>query len=136
MEIITIGFIIILNLAAIVILYKSLGNIEIKNKIVITVIGILLMYIILYIICSIGSKGIEENIVQASRQILIFAFLPINLIFIITPIFIQIRRLKEKDLTDEKFKWKIIIYLAIGIVLLAIECMYINDIQTGIQSFK
>ncbi len=136
MEIITIGFIVILNLVAITILYRSLGNIEIKNKIAITIIGILLMYIILYVIYNISSKGIESAVVQASRQMIIFAFLPINLICIATPILMQIRKLKEKDLTNEKFKKKIIIYFIIAIVILVIECIYIKDIQTGIQSFK
>ena len=136
MEIITIGFIVILNLVAITILYRSLGNIEIKNKIAITIIGILLMYIILYVIYNISSKGIESAVVQASRQMIIFAFLSINLICIATPILMQIRKLKEKDLTNEKFKKKIIIYFIIAIVILVIECIYIKDIQTGIQSFK
>ena len=136
MEIITIGFIVILNLVAITILYRSLGNIEIKNKIAITIIGILLMYIILYVIYNISSKGIESAVVQASRQMIIFAFLPINLICIATPILMQIRKLKEKDLTNEKFKKKIIIYFIIAIVILVIECIYIKDIQTGIAKFE
>ena len=136
MEIITIGFIVILNLVAITILYRSLGNIEIKNKIAITIIGILLMYIILYVIYNISSKGIESAVVQASRQMIIFAFLPINLICIATTILMEIRKIKEKELTNEKFKKKIIIYFIIAIVILVIECIYIKDIQTGIQSFK
>ena len=94
------------------------------------------MYIILYVIYNISSKGIESAVVQASRQMIIFAFLPINLICIATPILMQIRKLKEKDLTNEKFKKKIIIYFIIAIVILVIECIYIKDIQTGIQSFK
>ena len=68
MEIITIAFIIILNIVAISIVLKSLGGIEIKNKIAITLLGVILMYAILYIIYNISSANVDKNIITASRQ--------------------------------------------------------------------
>lgn len=136
MEVVTIGFIIILNLAAIMIFYKSLGKIETKNKIVISAIGILLMYIILYIIYNIASNGVDEKIVTASRQIIIFTFLPINIICMITPIAMQLRKLKQEEIDEDKFKRKIILFVIISIIIFIFECMYIKDIQTGIAKFE
>lgn len=133
MEIITIGFIIILNIVAIYILYKSLGKIEIKNKIIIMVIGILLMYVILYITCYISSLSINRGVASSSRQLLIFTFLPINIISILTPIIRQMGRLKQKEITNEILKKKLILHIIIGIIIIVIEGMYIKDIQKGIE---
>lgn len=136
MEIVTIGFIVILNLISIFILYKSLGNIETKNKLAITIIGTILMYIILYTLYGISSKGIEEKIVDASRQIIIFTFLPINVICIITPIIMQLKKHKLKEKNSESIKYKIILFLIIGIIILIIEGNYIKNIQIGIENFN
>ena len=49
METAIIAFIIIINLATILVVYKSLSNIELKNKIILIVIGEIVMYVILFI---------------------------------------------------------------------------------------
>lgn len=136
MEIITIAFIIILNIVAISIVYKSLGEIEIKNKIAITLLGLILMYAILYIMYNISSADVDKNIIASSRQLILFTFLPINLICILLPILLQIKKLKNKDIDETKFKYKVILFIVIGIVILFIESMYIKDIQQGIENFS
>lgn len=136
MEFITIGFIVILNIVAIFIFYKSLGKMEIKNKLAITLLGWILMYIILYILYGISSNGVEEIVAKASKQLLIFAFLPINIVCTGVPMMIQFRKLKGKEIKNEQFKNKMIILGIIAIIILIIECIYIKDIQKGIEQFK
>ena len=136
MEIITIAFIIILNIVAISIVLKSLGDIEIKNKIAITLLGVILMYAILYIIYNISSANVDKNIITASRQLILFAFLPINILCILVPILLQFKKLKNKEINEPKFKFKIILFIIIGIIILFIENMYIKDIQHGIENFN
>lgn len=136
MKFITIGFIIILNIVAIFIFYKSLGKMEIKNKLAITLLGWILMYIILYILYGISSNGVEEIVAKASKQLLIFAFLPINIVCAGVPMMIQFRKLKGKEIKSEQFKNKMIILGIIAIIILIIECIYIKDIQKGIEQFK
>lgn len=136
MEIITIGFILIINIVAIIIFYKSLGEIDVKSKIIILLAGVILMYTLLYIIYSISSSGIEAKVAQASKQILIFTFLPINIMCTITPIMVQFKKLKQEDINNDKFKKKVILYTLIGVLILIIECIYIKDIQRGIEKFK
>ncbi len=80
MEIITISFIVILNLAAIACLYKILGRIEIKNKMVIIGICLIAMYSILFVIYSLSTIGMDGNIANTSRQVVLFTFLPVNVI--------------------------------------------------------
>ena len=136
MEIITIAFIIILNIVAISIVYKSLGEIEIKNKIAITLLGLILMYAILYIMYNISSADVDKNIIASSRQLILFTFLPINLLCTLLPILLQIKKLKNKDIDETKFKYKVILFIVIGIVILFIESLYIKDIQQGIENFS
>ena len=136
MEIITIAFIIILNIVAISIVLKSLGDIEIKNKIAITLLGVILMYAILYIIYNISSANVDKNIITASRQLILFTFLPINILCILVPILLQFKKLKNKEINEQKFKFKIILFIIIGIIILFIENMYIKDIQHGIENFN
>lgn len=136
MEVITIAFILILNIVAISIVYKSLGEIEIKNKIVITALGVLLMYVVLFIIYNISSAKVDESIISSSRQLILFTFLPINLLCILLPILLQIRKLKNKDIDETKFKFKVALFIVIGIVILFIESMYIKDIQLGIKNIS
>ena len=136
MEIITIAFIIILNIVAISIVLKSLGDIEIKNKIAITLLGVILMYAILYIIYNISSANVDKYIITASRQLILFTFLPINILCILVPILLQFKKLKNKEINEPKFKFKIILFIIIGIIILFIENMYIKDIQHGIENFN
>ena len=117
-------------------MYKSLGEIEIKNKIAITLLGLILMYAILYIMYNISSADVDKNIIASSRQLILFTFLPINLICILLPILLQIKKLKNKDIDETKFKYKVILFIVIGIVILFIESMYIKDIQQGIENFS
>ena len=76
METAIIAFIIIINLATILVVYKSLSNIELKNKIILIVIGEIVMYVILFILYGISSSGVNETVVNNSRQIILFTILP------------------------------------------------------------
>lgn len=137
MEEITIGFIILLNIVAMGALYQAIGNkVSILNRIVMTAFGVLLMYILLFIVYSISSLKQDKIIVNAARQIILFTILPINIMCIMRPIIIQIRKFGDKEIKQDKFNKKILIYGIIAIVILIIEFSYIRDIQNGIYAFK
>ncbi len=135
MKFITIGLIIIMNLVSIGILYKSLGKLEIKNKLIITIVSLIIMYLLIFVIYSISSVNADKGIVKASRQIILFTFLPINTMCIMSTIATQMRKLKDKEIDEEKFKKKVALYAIIGVIILIIEISYIKDIQAGIARF-
>ena len=137
MEIITIGFIVILNIAAIGAMYQVIGNnIPTSNRIAITLVGSIVMYVLIYIIYSVSSVGRDQNIAEAARQLILFTLLPINTFCIMRPIAIQLRKLGDKDIKEDRFTRKLIIYGIIGLIILIVEFMYIKDIQAGIARFK
>ena len=135
MEIIINVFIAILNFAAILVIYKSLSHIEMKNRILLIIIGEMLMYIILFIIYGISSTDIDETIVNSSRQIMIFTFLPINVIGIELPLLLTLKKFQQKDIKEEIFKKRMLFSLIISIIILIIEFCYIKDLQRGVNEF-
>ena len=135
MEIIINVFIAILNFAAILVIYKSLSHIEMKNRILLIIIGEMLMYIILFIIYGISSTDIDETIVNSSRQIMIFTFLPINVIGIELPLLLTLKKFQQKDIKEEIFKKRMLFSLIISIIILIIEFCYIKDLQIGMNEF-
>ena len=133
MEIIINVFIAILNFAAILVIYKSFSHIEMKNRILLIIIGEMLMYIILFIIYGISSTDIDETIVNSSRQIMIFTFLPINVIGIELPLLLTLKKFQQKDIKEEIFKKRMLFSLIISIIILIIEFCYIKDLQRGMN---
>ena len=130
-----IAFIVIINLASIFVIYKVLSNIELKNKIILVVIGEIVMYVILFIVYGISSAGVNETIVNSSRQIILFTFLPINIICIELPIMLSLKKLQQGDIDNDKFNRRMAITLIIGIIILILEFNYIKNIQAGISNF-
>lgn len=130
-----IAFIVIINLASIFVIYKVLSNIELKNKIILVVIGEIVMYVILFIVYGISSAGVNETIVNSSRQIILFTFLPINIICIELPIMLSLKKLQQGDIDNDKFNRRMAKTLIIGIIILILEFNYIKNIQTGISNF-
>ena len=135
MNIALIAFMIIINLASAFVIFKVLSNIELKNKIILIAIGEIVMYVILFVVYGISSVGVNETIVNASRQIIIFTFLPINIICIELPIMLSFKKLQQGDIDNNKFKTRMAISIIIGIIILILEFNYIKDIQDGISNF-
>ena len=135
MNTVLIAFIIIINLASAFVIFKVLSNIELKNKLILVAIGEIAMYIILFVVYGISSSGIDETIVNSSRQIIIFTILPINIICIELPIMLALKKLQQGDIDNNKFNKRIIIYLVITLLILILEFNYIKNTQTEISDF-
>ncbi len=135
METAIIAFIVIMNLASILVIFKALSNIELKNKIILFAIGEIVMYVILYIVYSISSAGANELVVNSSRQIILFTLLPINIVCLEFPLMLTLKKLQQGDIVDSQFKKRMIICLIVCIIVLVLEFIYIKDIQAGISNF-
>lgn len=135
METAIIAFIVIMNLASILVIFKALSNIELKNKIILVAIGEIVMYVILYIVYSISSAGANELVVNSSRQIILFTLLPINIVCLEFPLMLTLKKLQQGDIDDSQFKKRMTICLIVCIIVLVLEFVYIKDIQGGISNF-
>ena len=130
-----IAFIIVINLASIFVIYKALSNIDLKNKLILVAIGEIVMYVILFIVYGISSRGANEMVVNSSRQIILFTFLPINIICIELPIMLSLKKLQQGDIDNNKFKRRIVITLIVAIIILILEFNYIKNMQNDLSNF-
>lgn len=135
MEIAIIAFILIMNLASILVIYKVLSNIELKNKIILIAIGEIVMYVILFIVYGLSSAGANEAVVNSSRQIILFTILPINVVCIESSLMRNLKKFQQGDIDDGQFRRRMALWLIACIVILVLEFMYIKDIQEGISNF-
>ena len=135
METAIIAFIVIMNLASILVIFKALSNMELKNKIILVAIGEIVMYVILYIVYSISSAGANELVVNSSRQIILFTLLPINIVCLEFPLMLTLKKLQQGDIDDSQFKKRMTICLIVCIIVMVLEFVYIKDIQAGISNF-
>ena len=132
MNIVLIVFIVLLNLFSIVLVYKMLSSMELSDKMKIIIISEIIMYVMVQIIYNLSSGNIPENIAKKSRTMLVFTFLPINMMVLFAPIAKNLAKIKSKELKKEKFKEKIIRIILIDIIIIICETMYLNSIQSGI----
>ena len=135
METAIIAFIVIMNLAAVLVIYRSLSNIELKNKLILLAIGEIVMYVILFIVYGISSAGADELVANSSRQIILFTLLPINVVCIEFPLMLLFKKLQQGDIEKASFNKRMIFCLIACILILVFEFIYIKSIQAGISNF-
>ena len=132
MSTIIIGFIVLLNIFSIVLVYKVLGKIEINKKIITIVVAEVIMFALLQIMYSISSGNIPAEISNRSRTMLIFTFLPINMMTMCAPMARNFAKIKAEEIKKEVFKSKMTQLIVIDCIIIILETMYLNSIQAGI----
>ena len=134
-NIITIS-IIVLNLFSIFILFNMLKGLEIKFRIIVTVLLMLINFILANLIFSIGQAGVEGELIGNVRNMLVFSMLPVNVILMAAPLAIQINKIKSQYIEKDKFMKNIIICIVIDIILIIVECNYVKGIISGIVDLQ
>lgn len=121
-------------LIAVIWSWKSLTNLSPLKKIIVILAGILIVYIVTSILLNISKTNITyptEEMGQKVTNVLTIVFTAINALII--PIMSKnIVKMQSGEIDINQFKKKIIVILLIGIVLLGIECGYLNNTQKEI----
>lgn len=136
MQIFLICFIVAINIFSIILGYKMLKDLDLNKKILLLIIGELILFFIVNIIYNIGSRGIEQDVIDASKNFLVFTFLPINMILIFAPIARLLNKKIFSEIEEKDFKIKLIICIIFAIIILILECNYLKDIEIGILNMK
>ncbi len=128
--------ILILNLAAIFMTYKFLGEeIEQKEKLIFIVIGTAIMYLLVSLIYWLSTKGIDlGNNADIGKNLITFTFVPINSMVVLPFLAKSYKYFKQNKLKQDKFKNRVILITIILIIILILEFFYFKDIQNGILS--
>ena len=90
------------------------------------------MIAITFIVYQIGSIGMKENIINASRLFIVSTFLAVNSIIILSPMLRIINMASCDEIKKDEFGKKITFYTITAIIILVFECFYVKNIQTGI----
>ena len=112
-----------------------LGDIERKKKILITGIGILLVYLITLLLFNISKNQIQYPDISAEKyvkNILVIIFTGINSIAILPYAAKMYNKIYEGTIEAQELKKKLVFIIILIILGIFLECEYMKDIQQGI----
>ena len=126
--------ILVFNIVAFVTIYKCLGNMDVRKKLIITIVGIAVIYMITTLIYSISSVNIEnQEISNRIKDLITFAFVPINSIIALPFLARTYSKYKDSGLEKNQIIKRIIIISVIMIIAFVIEISYFKDIGQNIM---
>lgn len=136
MKSLIIVLILALNVFSIISIVKMVKGYDSKIILGFVLAGEIGMFIICNILYALSSLGIPSNVHQASKWLIVFTMLPVNIITIYCPVIKQINKKSFNEITEEKLKKRMSTYIIIAFVLLIIETIYVKNIQSGISNFN
>ena len=114
----------------------NLSLVENKTaKIAYVTIGLIVMLLCTWIAFYFSAKGVNyqnSNIIGNVRNVLLAVFVPVNGIVVMPYLANMLSKIGLNEITQEKFKKRIIILGVIFIIVLIFECSYFKNIQIGI----
>lgn len=126
--------ILVLNLVAIFMTYKFLGEkIEQKEKVIFIVVGVAIVYITVSLVYWLSTRNIDLGTSsELGKNFIIFTFVPINSMVVLPFLANSYKYFKQGRLKKQNFRNRIILFSVILIIVLIIEFFYFKDIQNGI----
>lgn len=125
----------VIFLIACIAIYHNTNSFEPKKRILYIIIGMIIMYVITSIICSIDMSGIQvenEQAIKDTLMVIKIIFTPINAMVILSSLGNTMGKVKDKELTLEKASKRLIIILIAIIIILVFETNYIRNFITGV----
>ena len=119
--------------------WNSLGSIDKKEKIKYIIIGLVLTYLLTFIIYAISKIGIQYDNKEAMkmiRTVFVLLFTIVNGYIVLPYSFKKIEKIKNEEIEEEKLTRSIIILLIIIVMLLIFESIYLGNLQQGILKMR
>lgn len=130
-----IGIIIILLLVLLGWTWHNLGTIENKTKVICIVVGLVIVYIITFVIFSISKIGInyeDKEVLKTVQTIFVILFTIINGYILLPYIFKKLEQIDNDEIKKEKLIKGIVILVILFIFVAIFEVSYLGKIQIGI----
>ena len=119
--------------------WNSLGSIDKKEKIKYIIIGLVLTYLLTFIIYAISKIGIQYDNKEAMkmiRTVFVLLFAIVNGYILLPYSFKKIEKIKNEEIEEEKLTRSIIILLIIIVMLLIFESIYLGNLQQVILKMR
>lgn len=116
-------------------MWNSLGSIERKTKIICMICGLVVVYVITFIIYNISKIGItyeNQEAMKTVRTVFVILFTIVNGYIILPYIFRKLELINNGEMEKEKLIRNIIILLIIIVVLAIFEILYLENSQQTI----
>ena len=128
--------ILVTNVIALTIIYQILKRLPKKEILIFLAASFTIIYILVSVVYWLSGIGVEPSVHAASKNMIIYIFVPVNLIFFVPYIAFQYRKLKDKkgNVNDIANKFSIVVVLLI--LALIIEFFYFKNIQNNIKDIS
>lgn len=116
-------------------LWHSLGDIEKKTKVAIIVGGLVIVYLITFVIFSISKIGIDyqnKDAMKLIQTIFVMLFTIVNGYIILPYVFKKLNQINNEEIEKEKIIRSLIILAIIFIIIAIFEVSYLGNMQNGI----
>lgn len=128
--------IILANLTSIAIVYQFIKKLEKKQIITLIAISIAIMYICISITFWFSGFGIEKQVHEASKNFVLYIFVPVNVILFIPYFGAQYIKLKENKIKIEALAKKVSTLIILLLITLTVEFFYFRNIQLNINEMQ
>lgn len=115
--------------------WHSLGDIEKKTKVAIIVGGLVIVYLITFVIFSISKIGIDyqnKDAMKLIQTIFVMLFTIVNGYIILPYVFKKLNQINNEEIEKEKIIKSLIILAIIFIIIAIFEVSYLGNMQNGI----
>ena len=115
--------------------WHSLGDIEKKTKVAIIVGGLVIVYLITFVIFSISKIGIDyqnKDAMKLIQTIFVMLFTIVNGYIILPYVFKKLNQINNEEIEKEKIIRSLIILAIIFIIIAIFEVSYLENMQNGI----
>ena len=115
--------------------WHNLSGIEHGKKIIYTIVGLIIMYIVTTITFNISKTGIVYEDPQMEidiGNILILIFAGLNSLIVLPYLSKLLSRINDEDIEKNQVSKRIIVIIVVIVLCLMMESGYLKDIQNGI----
>ncbi len=128
--------ILLANLISIAVVYQFIKKLEKKQILIFIAVSVAFMYISISIVYWLSGFGVDPIIHEASKNFVLYVFVPVNVILFVPYFAFQYMKVKQKELKSDSFAKKMPILLVLFCFVLIVEYFYCRNIQTNITNMK
>ena len=125
--------IVLTNLIAISIVYQFIKKLDKKQILLFVGISVGIMYILVSLVYWLSGFGVEKELHEASKNFIVYLFVPVNVIITIPYFADKYMKLKTNQIKRDKFANKLTILFVVLIITLIIEFIVFKNIQNNIK---
>ncbi len=125
--------ILLANLVGLAIVHQFIKKLDKKQKLMFIGISYGLMYILISIIYWFSGFGIDKQVHEASKNFILYLFVPVNVIVIVPYFATQYMKYKTKQIEKNKFANRLTILVVVLLIVLVTEFIIFKNIQNNIK---